>query len=120
MSETVASVPERQAGWSGRRAIIVLCVLVILNCLVLLIDAMKMLRGEPDGYPDIEQHFKYGSVGSDTLRQGLPYRIWKVLPVMFKDRLPQNGKDGYEAFGLIVERGQDGKATEDRPVGFSK
>jgi hypothetical protein len=120
MSETVASVPERQAGWTRRRAIIVLCVLVILNCLVLLIDAMKMLRGEPDGYPDIEQHFKYGSVGSDTLRQGLPYRIWKVLPVMFKDRLPQNGKDAYEAFGLIVERGQDGKATEDRPVGFSK
>lgn len=67
-----------------------------------------------------QEHFKYGSVGSDTLRQGFPYWIWKVLPIMFAEDLPQNGKPGYEAFGLIVERDRDSRPVEDRPVGFSK
>ena len=74
-----------------------------------------------------EEHFKYGSIGSDTLRQGLPYRIFLVLPIIFAEHLPRSGRqlpekgaERYEAFGLIVERGQDGKRVEDRPVGFSK
>jgi len=67
-----------------------------------------------------QEHFKYGSIGSDTLRQGFPYWIWKVLPIMFAGDLPKNGKQGYETFGLIVERDQDNNPIEDRPVGFSK
>lgn len=68
-----------------------------------------------------EEHFKYGSIGSDTLRQGFPYWIWKVLPIMFADALPKNEKkEGYDAFGLIVESDRDGNPIEDRPVGFSK
>jgi len=46
---------------------------------------------------------------------------------MFKNRLPQNGRSGYEAFGLIVERDKNGNLMLDengdmidRPVGFSK
>lgn len=61
-----------------------------------------------------EEHFKYGSIGSDNLTGGLPYWIWKALPDMFPQYLPQNGQRGYEAFGLIVESGKD------RPIGFSK
>jgi len=61
-----------------------------------------------------EDHFKYGSIGSDNLTGGLPYWIWKVLPEMFPQYLPANDKRGYEAFGLIAEPGKD------RPIGFSK
>ena len=70
--------------------------------------------GVPETKALVEDHFKYGSVGSDNLTRGLPFWIWKVLPKMFPDHLPKTGKDGYEAFGLIVEPGID------RPIGFSK
>ena len=70
--------------------------------------------GVPETKALVEDHFKYGSVGSDNLTRGLPFWIWKVLPEMFPDHLPKTGKDGYEAFGLIVEPGID------RPIGFSK
>ena len=70
--------------------------------------------GEPVDFAKEEDHFKYGSVGSDNLTRGLPFLIWKVLPEMFPDHLPKTGKGGYEAFGLIVEPGID------RPIGFSK
>src|SRR5713226_495887 len=77
--------------------------------------ALKLsLIGVPEDYPQIEEHFKYGSLGTDNLRRGLPYWIWKVLPEMFPQLLPQNGKSGYAAFGLTVEPGKD------RPIGFSK
>jgi hypothetical protein len=70
--------------------------------------------GVPQDFASKEDHFKYGSIGSDNLTRGLPYWIWKVLPEMFPDLLPPTGKGGYEAFGLIVEPGRD------RPIGFSK
>jgi hypothetical protein len=70
--------------------------------------------GVPENKDLVEDHFKYGSIGSDNLTRGLPYWIWKVLPEIFPDLLPPTGKDGYEAFGLIVEPGKD------RPIGFSK
>lgn len=70
--------------------------------------------GEPRDFAKEEDHFKYGSIGSDNLTRGLPFWIWKVLPEMFPDHLPKTGKGGYEAFGLIVEPGID------RPIGFSK
>ena len=35
----------------------------------------------------IEDHFKYGSVGAEE-RSGLPYWIWRVLPIVFEDKLP--------------------------------
>ena len=41
------------------------------------------LRGEPEVYPDPVKHFKYGSIGSDSLVGGLPYWIFKVLLEMF-------------------------------------
>jgi processive rubber oxygenase RoxA-like protein len=69
---------------------------------------------EPVDFAKEEDHFKYGSIGSDNLTRGLPFWIWKVLPEMFPEHLPQTGKGGYEAFGLIVEPGID------RPIGFSK
>ena len=70
--------------------------------------------GKPQDFANEEDLFKYGSIGSDNLTRGLPYWIWKVLPELFPDLLPQTGKGGYEAFGLIMEPGRN------RPIGFSK
>lgn len=61
-------------------------------------------------YANIEQHFKYGSIGGES-SNGLPYWIWKILPEMFPDKLP--GK-GYESLGFIQEIG------EEVPIGFAK
>lgn len=61
-------------------------------------------------FTDIDQHFKYGSIGGES-SNGLPYKLWKILPVMFPDKLP--GK-GYESLGFIKEPGQE------LPIGFAK
>ncbi len=65
----------------------------------------------PVDYAAIEQHFKYGSIGSEPM-SGLPYWIWKVLPVMFPEKIP--GGDDYRAFGFLYEEGKD------LPIGVSK
>ena len=56
--------------------------------------------------------FDHGSIGNEDA-QGLPYWIWRVLPQMFPQYMPDN-KDGYAAFGLYWEAGSE------LPVGFSK
>lgn len=71
----------------------------------------KFVPDAPVDYANINEHFKYGSIGSEPAN-GPPYWIWKVLPDMFPEKLPVPGK-GYEGFGLIQEEGYD------TPVGFS-
>ncbi|MBO3457477.1 cytochrome c [Aetokthonos hydrillicola Thurmond2011] len=61
-------------------------------------------------YADINEHFKYGSIGGEKAN-GIPYWVWKVLPVVFADKLP--GK-GYTSLGFIQEPGKD------LPIGFSQ
>jgi Cytochrome C oxidase, cbb3-type, subunit III len=58
------------------------------------------------------QIFDHGSIGNET-QQGLPYWIWRVLPVLFPEYLPGN-QDGYGALGLYWVPG------EELPVGFAK
>lgn len=99
----------------SRKKIIFLPLLLLL--ILGLIGAYRLWQnrfGVPEDFVNEEDHFKYGSIGSDNLTRGLPYWIWKILPEMFPDDLPKTGKGGYEAFGLIVESGKD------RPIGFSK
>lgn len=67
----------------------------------------------PAVYADAEEHFKYGSIGSDV-ENGLPLAILKVLPRMFPEYLPEGAARDLTAFGFIQESGRD------RPVGFSK
>ncbi|HBE17889.1 MAG TPA: hypothetical protein DEG17_12195 [Cyanobacteria bacterium UBA11149] len=68
------------------------------------------IGNNPVRYGNIQDHFKYGSIGSEAAN-GIPYFMWKVLPVMFPDKLPSAG---YESLGFIQEEGKD------LPIGFSK
>jgi mono/diheme cytochrome c family protein len=78
------------------------------------VAAMLFLRhDEPDRYADIEEHFKYGSIGSEA-RYGVPERIWTVLPAVFADLLPAGEGEGWERFGLLYEEGAA------RPIGTSR
>ena len=80
----------------------------ILFMVVYVIGLFLYRRFNPDfpvAYTDIEEHFKYGSIGSEAAN-GIPYWIWKVLPEMFPEKLPAPG-NGYAAFGFVFEPGQD-------------
>jgi hypothetical protein len=62
-------------------------------------------------YKDDVDHFKYGSIGSETVN-GLPILVFKALPVMFREEL---GPTGYRRFGLLYETEQS-----ELPVGMSR
>jgi Cytochrome C oxidase, cbb3-type, subunit III len=70
-------------------------------------------RDVPETHADIVDHFKYGSIGAEE-RAGVPYWIWKVLPSVFPEYLPDRPGQGYERLGFIYE-----SATADRPIGTS-
>jgi mono/diheme cytochrome c family protein len=44
---------------------------------------------------------------------GVPYPIWRVLPVLFADKLPNRPGQGYERLGFIFEA----NAPQGRPIG---
>jgi hypothetical protein len=85
----------------------------MLVVLVLLVAGLWALRtfapNRPVDYVNIDEHFRYGSIGSEPAN-GIPYWIWKVMPALCDDKLPG---PGYESLGFIVEEGRD------RPIGFS-
>ena len=51
-------------------------------------------------FPDVDEHFKYGSIGTEE-GVGLPYWIWRVLPTVFEDKLPKRPGVGYERLGFL-------------------
>jgi len=59
-------------------------------------------RDVPRQYSDIQEEFKYGSIGAEA-RSGLPYWVWLVLPTVFPQYLPAKPGDGYARFGFIYE-----------------
>ena len=69
-------------------------------------------------YADIREHFKYGSIGSETGGTVFtpvggvlpPYLVFKTLPKICPDKLP----GGYAALGLVFEPGHD------LPIGVSR
>jgi hypothetical protein len=67
----------------------------------------------PVDYSEIEDHFKYGSLGSE-IASGIPYGLWKVMPKLCADKLP--GED-YQSLGFIYEKGTEAKGV---PIGFSQ
>ena len=62
---------------------------------------------------DIVEYFKYGALGTEE-RAGVPYWLWRVLPVVFADKLPNRPGTGYEKLGFVYE-GRD----RDRPIGIT-
>ena len=72
----------------------------------------------PVDYADIQEHFKYGSIGSEpggsllTPIGGVlpPYWVFRALPSVCRDKAP----DGYATFGFLLEPGKD------LPVGVSR
>jgi hypothetical protein len=65
-------------------------------------------------YANIVEHFKYGSIGSEVT--GLPYWVWKALPELFPDKLP-NGD--LSSLGLLYEIDASG-TKRDLPIGLSR
>src|SRR6185503_5632932 len=63
---------------------------IILAVILLIVAGFLSYRYSPDRpvtYSAIQDHFKYGSIGSD-IENGLPWRLLKVLPRMFPEYLP--------------------------------
>lgn len=74
---------------------------------------LTLVRLGPDPYasPHLppEERYKYGSIGVEPTN-GVPYRIWQVLPQVFADELP----GGYAGLGFVWEPGRE------LPVGAPK
>jgi len=98
-----------------RRVFIVLLVLAALGLLIY----WRYVAEVPRDFSKIDDHFKYGSIGSEY-GNGLPFRIWQVLPEMFPEYLPKNGLTGYESLGFVVEKDKDGRPLFETPIGFSR
>ena len=77
-----------------------------------LLMAAAVAPARLDAQDDIVSHFKYGSIGTEAT-VGLPYAIWRVLPVLFADKLPDRPGEGYARLGFIFEA----NAPQHRPIG---
>lgn len=79
---------------------------------------MSVRSDRPVTYDSIEEHFKYGSIGSEPGGSLLnpvggvlpPYWVFRALPAICRDKLP----NGYATFGFVMEDGKD------LPIGVSK
>ena len=65
----------------------------------------------PASQGDVLEHFKYGALGTEE-RAGVPYWIWRVLPIVFADKLPNRPGNGWEKLGFLYE-----SSGRDRPIG---
>lgn len=86
-------------------------IFVLLAAIVGGVGWYSLFREVPTYYESAEEHFKYGSIGTEQ-QQGVPYWIWLVLPRIFPDKLPAPG--GYTSLGITWEEGKE------MPVGFPK
>jgi mono/diheme cytochrome c family protein len=77
-----------------------------------LVLAVLVSAGRPAAQDDIATHFKYGSIGTEGT-VGIPYPIFRVLPVLFADKLPNRAGEGYQRLGFVVEA----NAPQGRPIG---
>ena len=111
MSQTGATARKRNWIWTF---------ILILIVLTVIAAAVRLLRDEPESFADRRMQFKYGSTGGDK-NFGIPFPIWQVLPVMFKDKLPAGREaEGWGAFGFITEDSDymgPGQPRQKRPVG---
>lgn len=95
----------------GRVIASAVLVILLLGGVVGYVGWYNLFREVPTYYESPEEHFKYGSIGTEQ-PQGIPYWIWLVLPRLFPDKLPQPG--GYTSLGFTWEEGKE------TPVGITK
>lgn len=95
-----------------------LALVIGIPLLIAILAAMRFLPYRPVNYTNVEDQFKYGSTGGER-NFGLPYWFWKALPVVFADKLPQNGATGWKAFGFVYEKDEHGNDL-DLPVGMMR
>ncbi|MFS0518664.1 cytochrome c [Nostoc sp. UIC 10607] len=95
----------------GRVITSIILVVILLVGVVGYVGWYNLFREVPTYYESPEEHFKYGSIGTEEA-QGVPYWIWMVLPRIFPDKLP--GPGGYTSLGITWEEGKE------MPVGFTK
>lgn len=91
-------------------------VLPLLVLLIVVVYQMwaNLLSVRPEiNYVTDEDQFKYGAIGLG-MESRIPLYLFQVLPEVFKEKLPQNGLEGYRSLGLIFEEGKD------IPVGFAQ
>jgi len=95
-----------------------LLVLVAVFVVVALWAIVSIRADRAETVADIQEHFKYGSIGSEpggSLLQPVggvlpPYWIFKSLPAICSEKAP----GGLQGFGFIVEKGHD------LPIGVSR
>ena len=78
--------------------------------------AVRLNRDQAVDYTTLEQHFKFGSTGGER-DAGVPYWLWKVLPVMFPEFLPEPDK-GLASLGFVFDPSRP--YDKDLPAGVSK
>ena len=91
---------------------------IALFVVVMVAAIVAVTRDRPVEYAEIQEHFKYGSIGSEpggSLMRPVggvlpPYWIFKALPSVCRDKLP----GGYASLGFVVEKGHD------LPIGVSR
>lgn len=91
----------------------------VVGAVVIIIGVVAVARfsgSSTPRYAHIEDHFKYGSIGSEP-ESGLPYRVWQALPRLFPAEF--EGRSDYRAFGFLYETDEQGR-QRDLPVGVSR
>ena len=90
-------------GW-----LVLLTLVMFVGCLALEAARLTNKPFPPHvDYDDPAMEFKYGSIGAEV--NGYPYQIWRELPYIFPDQIP----NGWRDFGFIFEPGHD------LPIGIS-
>lgn len=95
----------------GRWLATVGVIFILLIGIVGYVGWYNLFREVPTYYESPEEHFKYGSIGTEQA-EGMPYWIWLVLPRLFPEYLPRPG--GYTSLGITWEEGKE------TPIGFTK
>lgn len=103
--------------WIGRLAMVAFALAVVFSAYM----AIRLTTDRAESFDDPVAHFKYGSTGGDK-NFGIPYVIWQVLPVLFRQHLPEGREaEGWAALGFIYEDDADLPDGLEfrRPVGTS-
>lgn len=83
----------------------VLAIAIISGAVTVFSRYLRAVPSEP--LSDSLEHFKYGSIGAEV--NGLPYEVWRVLPALYPDVMP----NGWSDFGFLYE------ADRELPIGIS-